>query len=122
MPVFNYRARDAGGKLISGKLDAPNRGIVADKLRQMKYFEIGSDKVLAKNAKNSAVLANTADNISSLRSTSAVLTAAVLASLAYSIQINAPGAAVQLVEGLGYTRDLIGMNSVFVLIRPPRGQ
>jgi Type II secretory pathway, component PulF len=40
MPTFDYKARDASGKLISGKLDAPNRGIVADKLRAMNYFVV----------------------------------------------------------------------------------
>jgi type IV pilus assembly protein PilC len=40
MPVFNYKARDAAGKLLSGKLDAPNHSIVADKLRQMGYFVV----------------------------------------------------------------------------------
>ncbi|MBU1045160.1 MAG: type II secretion system F family protein [Candidatus Omnitrophica bacterium] len=40
MPVFEYKAREAQGKLLSGKLDAPNRSIVADKLRQMGYFVV----------------------------------------------------------------------------------
>ncbi len=40
MPTFNYRAREASGKLISGKLEAPIRGIIADKLRSMGYFVI----------------------------------------------------------------------------------
>jgi len=40
MPTFKYKARDESGKLISGKLDAPNRGIVADKLRAMSYFVV----------------------------------------------------------------------------------
>ncbi|MFH1061316.1 MAG: type II secretion system F family protein [Candidatus Omnitrophota bacterium] len=40
MPVFNYKARDTAGKLLSGKLDAPNRSIVADKLRQTGYFVV----------------------------------------------------------------------------------
>lgn len=40
MPTFSYRAREASGKLISGRLDAPNRGIIADKLRSMGYFVI----------------------------------------------------------------------------------
>ena len=40
MPVFDYKARDASGKLLSGKLDALNRSIVADKLRQMGYFVV----------------------------------------------------------------------------------
>lgn len=40
MAVFNYKARDVSGKLLSGKLDAPNRSIVADKLRQTGYFVV----------------------------------------------------------------------------------
>ncbi len=40
MPTFTYKARDRAGKLISGVLDAPHRGIVADKLRAMDYFVI----------------------------------------------------------------------------------
>lgn len=40
MPTYNYRARDTAGKLISGNIDAPNSGIVADKLRAMGYFVV----------------------------------------------------------------------------------
>ena len=40
MATFNYKARDSAGKLISGELEAPNRTIVADKLRQMGYFVV----------------------------------------------------------------------------------
>ncbi len=40
MPAFNYKARDGSGKLISGTLDAPNRKIVAGKLRTMGYFVV----------------------------------------------------------------------------------
>jgi len=40
MPVFSYKARDSAGKLISGKIDAPNSSIVADKLREMSYFVV----------------------------------------------------------------------------------
>ncbi|MBU4304650.1 MAG: type II secretion system F family protein [Candidatus Omnitrophica bacterium] len=40
MPAFIYKARDAAGKLISGTLEASNRGIVADKLRAMGYFVV----------------------------------------------------------------------------------
>lgn len=40
MPAFNYKARDASGKLVSGKLDAPHKKIVVDKLRAMNYFVV----------------------------------------------------------------------------------
>jgi len=44
MPTFNYKARDATGKPITGTLDAPHRGIVADKLRAMSYFVISIEE------------------------------------------------------------------------------
>lgn len=40
MPIFIYKARDKSGKPINGTLEAPHRGIVADKLRAMGYFVI----------------------------------------------------------------------------------
>ncbi len=50
MPTFIYKARDASGKLISGKLEAINSSTVADKLREMSYFvvSIEEERVQAK--------------------------------------------------------------------------
>lgn len=51
MPTFIYKARDASGKLISGKLEAINSSTVADKLREMSYFvvSIEEERVKAKS-------------------------------------------------------------------------
>ncbi|MFH1093819.1 MAG: type II secretion system F family protein [Candidatus Omnitrophota bacterium] len=44
MPTFIYKARDAAGKLISGKLEAINSSTVADKLREMSYFVVSIEE------------------------------------------------------------------------------
>lgn len=44
MPTFSYKARDAGGKLLNGTLDAANRSSVADKLRAMGYFVVAVEE------------------------------------------------------------------------------
>ncbi|MCM8813049.1 MAG: type II secretion system F family protein [Candidatus Omnitrophica bacterium] len=41
MPVFAYKARDAAGKIADGTMEAPHKGIVADKLRQMGFHVVG---------------------------------------------------------------------------------
>ncbi|MCG2711549.1 MAG: type II secretion system F family protein [Candidatus Omnitrophica bacterium] len=48
MPAYIYRARDASGKMISGKLEAINSSTVADKLREMSYFVVSIEEELVK--------------------------------------------------------------------------
>lgn len=50
MPAFLYKARDASGKLISGKLEAINSSTVADKLREMGYFVVSIEEQRVKSA------------------------------------------------------------------------
>ena len=44
MPTFIYKARDASGKLISGKLEEINSSTVANKLREMSYFVVSIEE------------------------------------------------------------------------------
>lgn len=71
MPAFNYRARDTAGKLISGTLEAPHRGIVADKLRAMGYFvvSINEEKSRQQDELNFDIL----DKFKRVRSTDIVI-------------------------------------------------
>lgn len=48
MPIYSYKARDVSGKVISGELDAGNKGIVVDKLRAMGYFVSAVEEVRPK--------------------------------------------------------------------------
>jgi general secretion pathway protein F len=40
MPTFSYRATDAGGKLITGSLDAPDKNVAAERLQKENYYPI----------------------------------------------------------------------------------
>lgn len=48
MPLFSYKARDTGGKVISGELEAGNKTIVVDKLRAMGYFVASVEEIKPK--------------------------------------------------------------------------
>ena len=40
MPTFTYRATDAGGKLVTGSLDAPDKSVAAERLQKENYYPI----------------------------------------------------------------------------------
>lgn len=40
MPTFSYRATDAGGKLVTGSLDAPDKDVAAERLQKENYYPI----------------------------------------------------------------------------------
>lgn len=47
MPTFNYKARDNGGKLVRGAIEATAKDEVAEKLRRMGYAPIAITQVAA---------------------------------------------------------------------------
>lgn len=57
MALYFYRARDTGGKLVSGTIESSSRAELIDKLRKMGYMTTGVDEV-RQNFKKMPLFAN----------------------------------------------------------------
>ncbi len=49
MPQFFYKARDRGGKLITGEMEGPNRGDIAGRIGGMGYIPVLIQATAVKN-------------------------------------------------------------------------
>lgn len=50
MPVFAYRATDAAGRTVTGRIEAPDAGAVANRLRELQVFPVGIRPVAGNEA------------------------------------------------------------------------